>query len=738
MKKDKKKTEKALRDAHFKNPRTGIELPEENTPMPEEWKEDEISDSSLAEIEQFIRKEAQNMKIPESLEPENIQKVLESSRRSIKIKRYRHFAAAAAAFILILTGSSLLLNGGLFHAYQTNDGQMPQRTENRAGLPGDALQYAESYEAVEAGVREAQKRQKDTQHSSGLFDAISSFVNSGTKDGAPEGALESGASADFKQNISYSTTNIQTEGVDEADITKTDGKFIYRLQGNQSLPRNSQTLEIVSANKGKLKKTGTFTFDTENQITEFYLYQNMAIAIAQGFITTPANSGKAADISGEEIADACAPISTDQFTQILFIDIQDKEHPTKIGELTQSGYYVQSRLSEGYLYMVTGEDALIEYDGKSAISIPCVESKKVPADHILIPEGTQNTAFTTIASVDLKNIGQYADSRSILTSPDDFYMSQENIYLYNTKYIVPEKKATHYTNRTEITKFHYSKGKLSGKAAGEIEGSIKDSFAINEYNGKLRVVTSVKHSRRDTITDTIRNVLIGYQDNTEKEDNSVYVLDENLSVLGSITGIAENERVYSARFQGDIGYFVTYKETDPLFSVDFSDPEKPKLIGELKLPGFSEYLHFYSDTLLLGIGESGNGNIKLSMFDISDPANVKETDKYVLKDMESSPALYNYRSVLIDPDKNIIGFSGEIWTESNYDVKQTSHYDLFSWNKNKGFTRILKHLLNHGQEYSMYENSRGIYIGNTLYVVEYYGRITAYNLKTGQKIGTLK
>ena len=117
---------------------------------------------------------------------------------------------------------------------------------------------------------------------------------------------------------------------------------------------------------------------------------------------------------------------------------------------------------------------------------------------------------------------------------------------------------------------------------------------------------------------------------TEGETNSVYVLDKELKQIGAIEDLAEDERVYSARFMGEVGYFVTFRETDPLFSVDLSDPEKPKIVGELKIPGFSDYLHFYGEDQLLGIGMNVDeetqitDGVKLSMFDISDKTDVKE------------------------------------------------------------------------------------------------------------------
>ena len=120
-------------------------------------------------------------------------------------------------------------------------------------------------------------------------------------------------------------------------------------------------------------------------------------------------------------------------------------------------------------------------------------------------------------------------------------------------------------------------GKLNGVAKTRVNGYLNDSFSIDEYNGYLRLVTTVDRT------------------------NAVYVLDEKLEETGKIENLAKDERIYSARFMGDIGYFVTYRETDPLFSVDLSDPANPKIIGELKIPGFSEYLHPYGDLSLIHI-----------------------------------------------------------------------------------------------------------------------------------------
>jgi len=180
---------------------------------------------------------------------------------------------------------------------------------------------------------------------------------------------------------------------------------------------------------------------------------------------------------------------------------------------------------------------------------------------------------------------------------------------------------------------------------------------------------------------------------------------------------------------------VTYRETDPLFSVDFSDPKNPRILGKLKIPGFSEYMHFYNDHLLLGIGleESEDGEreaVKLSMFDISDPTDVREIHKTLLKNIDYSQALYDYKSVLIDPEKNIIGFDG--WETYTEDLQ----YLVYSYDEEKGFVRRIRAKLGDDMDNDMY-SVRGVYINDTVYLVDMASTlIEAYGFKTGKHIGT--
>ena len=217
---------------------------------------------------------------------------------------------------------------------------------------------------------------------------------------------------------------------------------------------------------------------------------------------------------------------------------------------------------------------------------------------------------------------------------------------------------------------------------------------------------------------------------TNEDTNGVYVLNEKMETVGTIEGLAQDERVYSARFFGDTGYFVTFRETDPLFSVDLSDPQNPQIVGELKIPGFSEYLHPYGENQLLGIGmaadeETGiTDGVKLSMFDISDRTDVKENNVFVMENVYSTDVFYNYKAVVIDSEKNLIGFSG--YTEGG------ETYFVFSYDAENGFVCRLQEMVN-GNSYA---EPRGVYIGDVLYIVK--GNIIeAYDLNSYSKVGDI-
>ena len=224
-------------------------------------------------------------------------------------------------------------------------------------------------------------------------------------------------------------------------------------------------------------------------------------------------------------------------------------------------------------------------------------------------------------------------------------------------------------------------------------------------------------------------------------------LDKDMTTIGKIENLAEGEEIKSARFMGDTGYFVTYENTDPLFSADLSDPENPKITGKLKITGFSEYLHFYGQNRLLGIGwetdpDSGSTEgLKCSMFDISDPSEVKEIDRIILKDVTDCDALSNYRAILASVDKNLFGFAYGVYKNTgagnyySYNGQDFYYYGLFSYSED-GFTPETylnfadTGLFDEEITTRQFRTSRGVYVRDTFFLVTDKG-IAAYDMADG-------
>ena len=280
-------------------------------------------------------------------------------------------------------------------------------------------------------------------------------------------------------------------------------------------------------------------------------------------------------------------------------------------------------------------------------------------------------------------------------------MSLENLYV--TSYGYEEKDGYGY-DKTNITKFKLNNGSLEFKASESINGSLLNQFSMDEKDDYLRVATTLNKGKLTTEEEYTSYEYL-------PTSNNLYILDSDLKAVGAIEDIAENETIYSVRFDGDIGYFVTFKEVDPLFSVDLSNPSNPTILGSLKIPGFSEYMHPFKENLLLGLGKEATENgektgLKLSMFDTSDKGNISEINKLVIEDYKYSYSFYNHKSITVDSNKNLISFPA------------INDYVIFEYSKEKGFTEKGKITFETEDDdnYIYEDNIRGIYINNFLYL----------------------
>lgn len=619
---------------------------------------------------------SENVVVPDSLKPENMKKKLEQcawEERRRKRRRQWKFAGAAAAGIVLVAGITVYQNrtrmvksdSAVINSADSSDGVVAKSVEKcpvNKGNHENQKYYAKSYKEIRKYIEASEKEET-------------------AKGSTKEQLLCADATGD------YSNTNVRQEGVDEADVAKTDGRYLYVLEDD------GDYVSIVDT-KINMKKISEIKAPKDETIEEFYLTEKNKKVV---MICSNSSDDDYEDV--EDVTRSSLISKQTEGTQVVTYDVQDKKHPKKVGKVSQSGEYESSRISDGYLYLFSNYWVPENWKKKHPETyIPYVDDSLMKAKDICLPDGMKGCMYEIISAIDLKHPDKIADSKAIFSEGGDAYVSNKNIYYYEEEWTGNGKQ-----EKTLLRKLSYKKGKLAVVAQKTFRGYLNDSFSIDEYDGYLRMVV------------------------TRGRTNAVYVLDQKLKLTGKITNLAKDERVYSARFLGDTGYFVTYKETDPLFSVDLSNPKNPKILGRLKIPGFSNYLHFYGEDKLLGIGmdvdKKGDvtDGVKLSMFDISDKKNVKEEHKYTLKDVYSTDVEWDYKAALIDVEKNIIGFpaGGE----------NRQMYYLFNYTEEKGFQCNMKEKIYGSDALS----TRGIYIKDRLYVI--HGNVLkAYSLKTYKKV----
>lgn len=678
------------------------------------------------EILTQLRKAAEEIEIPETLKPEQIEKQLQEQKakqqqknqhlepkKSKKIIPWRRLGSMVAVLALVvcsgiyITVTRVDKNSG---TGQTDSIAMTdtQQTVGEADETGyvdvtalgtmyhPASDYKEVYQTLLKGYQQnKQQNWIEEETSAETSTAASGAMNSGSdkydySDGAEYGSAVVDLSEGSKEGgKDYSTTNLQMEGVDESDIAKIDGSYIYTVE--------DKYIVITDIRDGKLKEVTRFLpkdCGASDRVMEIYVDGDQLILVVQCYET-----------SLEEDSAFCYKMNGKSTTQIQVYSIVDRKNPEFEGRLIQDGYYNTSRKIGDVVYLFTQYNMtsdVVGYVEKEYTSvIPKVNGEKVAASEIYLPESSGESGIL-VSSLDVNKPDKVLDSKLVISGYAQTYISKDALYLYEEDY-----DGAMITN---IAKFALDEGRISGVAAAAVSGYVRDTFAINASDGYLRVLT----------TDY----------STEDEVNALYILDENMKLTGQLTGIAPGEEIYAARFMGNTGYFVTYRNTDPLFTVDLSDPAKPEIIGELKVTGFSEYLHFWDDTHLLGIGyesdeNTGNiENIKLSMFNIENPGEVTEEAKLVLKDVDYSEALYDYKSVIISKDKNLIGLVCEDYSGSR--TKQT--YQIYSY-ENGTFKKQAEIPGINGVNY---ENVRGMYSGNVFYLW-INDNITSYDMTDGFK-----
>lgn len=678
--------------------------------------------------------------LPESLKKENVIAMLEKDKLQPKKKKKHIFPkilATAAALIIVVAAATvvpvMLPDRPLVDVTTTE----PTSFENVSEIATTSPQKQENYEVIDNGLKatslkQAQSNEELQKHFLKLYrenkidDFFDNFYgvaedlagsvmddsivfNSSADMAAPESAVpgmtmaqttqamaqnsddKSGTGGDGKN---YGQTNTQVENVDEADIIKNDGRYIYFL--SSGIYNGKTTVSIVDAKDMKVASKLEINEDGYyHSIQEMYVYGDRLVLVA-----TEHELDKQAEEESKVTADyyygVYASYSRSSKVVSFVYDITDRENPAFVRKVSQDGMrYISSRMIDGVLYNLSSYTVRGESEDEvKANAVPEVNGEHIACDCIYVYD-YDSKSYVVLSAYDTKLNDGEVNSLSILGSGDNVYCSQDAFYVARANYDYENGEGAY----SDIYAFSLDGTRIAYKASGTVKGSFLNQFSFDEYEGNLRVATTYYSYKHDV------------------DVSSIYVLNKNLELIGALEDIAYDEQVKSVRFMGDTGYIVTFRNTDPLFTLDLSDPTAPKTVGEVKLPGFSSYLHPVGDGLVVGLGYDGDeenadfNSLKVSLFDVSDLKNPKEVDTFVLKNVTSA-ALYNHKAFIYYPEKNLIGFPVE-------------HYDdtaVFSYKLLKIENRVIESHLGYVHKAERLGGTvfRGTYIDDKLYTLNGY------------------
>ena len=475
--------------------------------------------------------------------------------------------------------------------------------------------------------------------------------------GAAVNSSSSGAAS-----LSHNSTYTQALGVDEADSVKTTDKYIFYMHYSV----NGNVIEIISADGKDAKSVAKVEAEeSEYVFHDFYVYGDKLITLGVGYNKKPFADD-----------DAKNHYYTGYFgtTQVNIYDISDIDSISLSDSFSQSGEYISSRMIGGMLYVVSNdrrwdedEDYLPLVSGATEDS---AELSEMPVEDIYAVEQPSGASFLVVSSINTDDGAHAEKTKAILGSADIIYCNQDNLYVTAYEYsplyyrdfwvndVAVEEDGAETSSEdsdkvtddyvldfdvsepeeTRIIKISLDEG-LDFVADGTVKGRVNNQYSLDEHNGYLRVATTTFENDTDV--------------------NNLFVLDQNLAQTGSVTGFAKGESIKAVRYIGDTAYVITYEQTDPLFVIDTSNPSAPKILGEVKISGFSTLLVPVDENTLLGIGYHTEDHedddidmeiqegVKLVVFDVTDKANPKVLDTKVFENY-SSPVQYDPKSLLVN------------------------------------------------------------------------------------------
>ncbi|HZJ75438.1 MAG TPA: beta-propeller domain-containing protein [Clostridia bacterium] len=681
-----------------------------------------------------ILKKAENLPLPNSLSEESIDELLSSQKPAAVVpkKSIRRRAIALAA-ALTLVFSALIYS----KPWQNSGIQTPSTPIKNLSGKVEVPRSPESYEQLENLFVQYQK---STELS--LWDKVVMFgsgsIKSATKapenfDGVDSNINDMAGGRDESRDESgenYGKTNEQVAGVNEADIIKNDGAYIYMtVKGNEYGYDMAYDYEVSD---GVAKTAPGYNPQEKNAIAiikplDDGKMQVMSVIMAEIDSDITAQSIINMYVKGNRLHAVYDVNNKDYVSSTLVVtfDITNKQKPLELRRFYQNGSHISTRLIEDSLILITNHRVSM-YGNSGSIKDYCVpetgtvfnDTTRIPVDNICVMEDAASPSYLVVSNIDIDKPNSTPATAAILGAGENIYSTTKKLYVTNGEW---NKDFAHASVKygmeiaispnsssidTSIYSFDITNGNVIYKANKSVSGSVLNQFSIDEYDGHLRIATTTG--------------------NFDKANNFVYVLSaDTLEQVGIVKDIAPGESIKSVRFMGNRGYVVTFLQTDPLFVIDLSNAASPKILGELKITGFSSYLHPITSTLLAGIGVDGteegqNNNLKVSLFDVSDPSKPKEIDKAIFGNGTSSQyahstAYYDHKAICYDDKENIFYFPIEIndyiYTNGN-NKTTTGIIGLKIDTQNKAFSKVSKYLV---QKSDYTQIMRSTYIGNLLF-----------------------
>ncbi len=576
----------------------------------------------------------------------------------------------------------------------------------------------------------------------------------------------------------FSQTNVQVEGVDEADWAKTDGKYIYQISQSRL-----QVVDIANPKAPKLMATINFATDEGYYPQEMYTDGTRLIVIGQDQLLWPAVTPKPAQSSSNPQGKMSAAMASDARMAIwpnpyrstvktIVYDLSTVSKPKKVREMELEGNYISSRKIGGAVYIVTNkynniypiiqgdkastESAMAEFKPVYSDTAGSGKVQQLSLGQLRYFPNSPDTSTLMIGAFDLNKPEKPMQVSAYLGSGQTIYASLNHLYIAVGKYTFMGEQTK---QETQIYKFGLDQGTVTYKGEGLVPGTILNQFSLDEHDGAFRIAT------------TSGNM---WATGEATSKNNLYVLDDQLKRVGSLEGLAPGERIYSVRFMGNRAYMVTFRNVDPLFVIDLKNVTQPKVLGELKIPGYSDYLHPYDENHIIGFGKEtielpskGWGpdetmafyqGLKIAMFDVSNVSKPKEKFKEIIGDRgTNSELLYNHKALLFSKEKNLMAFPVELMEIPNkteivkegmptYGQFKFQGAYIYGIDLKKGFqlrgqiTHLSKDDLTkagmYGYDYSKTVR-RILYAGNTLYTLSDH-MLKANDFSTLNPVGSLE